>query len=125
MKKVFISGPMTGLPAYNFPKFNLVAQQLRDKGYDVVNPVDICKKYSVEKVTSDQKVFDQMIQDQLHALAQCDMIYFLEGWEHSVGAQREYKYARIYGLKFRYENCSWWMQLFYRLRNWAYDYEIH
>lgn len=37
---VILSGPMSGLPDYNYPMFNLAAKQLREAGYDVVNPAD-------------------------------------------------------------------------------------
>lgn len=39
--RVYISGPMSGLPDLNFPAFNAAAQQLRELGLDAVNPADI------------------------------------------------------------------------------------
>lgn len=41
MKKIYISGPMTGYKDHNFPAFNEAATKLRALGWDVVNPVDI------------------------------------------------------------------------------------
>lgn len=41
MKRIYISGPMTGLPEKNFPAFNAEANRLRALGFDVVNPVDV------------------------------------------------------------------------------------
>jgi hypothetical protein len=41
MKRVYLSGPMTGIPEFNFPAFNAEASRLRALGFDVVNPVDI------------------------------------------------------------------------------------
>jgi hypothetical protein len=39
--KVYIAGPMTGLPQFNVPLFDHVARQLRKKGYDVVSPAEL------------------------------------------------------------------------------------
>ena len=38
--KVYLSGPMTGLPDYNRPEFNRVAAILRDMGHEVFNPAE-------------------------------------------------------------------------------------
>lgn len=38
---IYISGPMTGVPAHNFPEFNRVAKLLRDRGHNVVNPAEL------------------------------------------------------------------------------------
>ncbi len=42
---IFISGPMTGFPNYNFGHFNEVAAKLDKHGIFNVNPVKICKKF--------------------------------------------------------------------------------
>ena len=55
--KVFISGPMTGYENFNFKKFDTIADRLLRAGVDVVNPVDICRKYKKEKVLADKSVF--------------------------------------------------------------------
>jgi uncharacterized protein DUF4406 len=39
--KVYIAGPMTGLPQFNVPLFDHVARQLRKQGYDVVSPAEL------------------------------------------------------------------------------------
>lgn len=37
---IYLSGPMTGLPAYNYPAFNAAAVRLRAAGYLVYHPAD-------------------------------------------------------------------------------------
>jgi hypothetical protein len=39
--KVYIAGPMTGVPQFNVPLFDHVARQLRAQGYDVVSPAEL------------------------------------------------------------------------------------
>ena len=37
-KRIYISGPMTGMPEHNFPAFHAAADRLRKAGWSVVNP---------------------------------------------------------------------------------------
>lgn len=91
--RVFLSGPMTGIKDYNFPLFNHVAEACRKCGYEVVNPVDICKKYKKERVLSDKTVFDAMIAEQQEAERTCNGLILLPGWENSKGVRLELKTA--------------------------------
>ena len=81
MPKVYISGPMTGYPDLNFPAFNAKAKELRDRGYDVVNPVDINPDPSADW-------YDCIVADIL-AMRDCTTIYMLDGWYMSAGANIE------------------------------------
>lgn len=38
--RVYISGPMSDIPHFNFPLFNEVAEQLREMGCEVTNPAE-------------------------------------------------------------------------------------
>lgn len=105
-KRIFISGPMTGIKDFNFPLFNAVAAKLRDYGFDVVNPVDICRKYKKEKVLTDRNVFAQMIAEQQEAERTCDVLMLLPGWEDSKGVRLELKTALELGLTLILENES-------------------
>jgi hypothetical protein len=48
MKKIYLSGPMTGLPDLNFPAFHAEAARLRALGYDVINPAELPEGISRE-----------------------------------------------------------------------------
>ena len=39
--RLYLAGPMTGLPELNFPAFHAEAARLRALGYEVVNPAEI------------------------------------------------------------------------------------
>lgn len=40
MQHIYLSGPMTGVPEYNYPAFNAEAARLRALGYTVENPAE-------------------------------------------------------------------------------------
>lgn len=79
--KVYISGPMTGLPGHNFPAFNAAAKQLRAIGVDVVNPVEVCRESGGQ--------WHEYMKADIKALCDCDALVLLDGWQHSNGAQLE------------------------------------
>lgn len=79
--KVYVSGPMTGLPNYNFDEFNRVAELLRNEGYNVVNP-------AVHGVIPEWEWKDYLKLD-IKDMLGCDIVATLEGWEESRGARLE------------------------------------
>lgn len=93
--KLFISGPMTGLPNYNFDRFNEVEAEIRggNPRIEIVNPVTICRRFKKELVLSDKRVFDAMIAEQQKEERTCNAILLLDGWQKSKGVRLELKTA--------------------------------
>lgn len=89
--RVYVSGPMSGMPEFNFPAFNATATMLRAQGYDVVNPVDI----NPDSNTS----WETCLRRDLAAMLDCDAICMLPGWEKSRGATLERHLADKLGFK--------------------------
>lgn len=79
--KLYISGPMTGLPDWNFPAFNAAAAKVVALGHEAVNPVDINSDTTV--------TWSNCLRNDIKALCDCDGIVLLPGWEKSKGAQLE------------------------------------
>jgi hypothetical protein len=92
---LYISGPMTGIPEFNYPAFNAAAAQLRERGYTVINPAELDHK-------SDASWEDYLRVD-IAAMLPCDNIYMLKDWERSRGAKLEHTIARQLGMAVYYQ----------------------
>jgi nucleoside 2-deoxyribosyltransferase len=96
--KIYIAGPMTGLPDLNFPKFHEKAAELRARGWEVVSPAEI----NSDPTTAWQ---DCMRAD-IAELIKCDAIFLLERWQFSRGASLEHHIATSLGMKVMYEGIA-------------------
>lgn len=88
--RVYLSGPMTGMPDLNFPAFNTAAAQLREEGLEVVNPVEV----NPDPTTP----WHECMRADIKALCDCDAICLLPGWETSTGANLELHIGHRLGL---------------------------
>ena len=84
---VYIAGPMTGLPEYNYPAFHAAAAHARTLGYEVINPAD---NFDGDTTLPWATYLRQALRQVLDA----DAIVVLPGWESSKGAQLETHVAR-------------------------------
>lgn len=98
-KTVYIAGPMTGLPNWNYDAFNEKARDLRLKGYLVNNPAEIHNAQEHSREWCMTRAISLLI----HA----DYIYLLKGWQNSSGAKLEKEIAEQCGIEVLYEARSW------------------
>lgn len=90
MKRIYIIGPMSGMPEHNFPTFNSEAARLRGLGYDIVNPAELNPEPS--------KSWNDFMRTELIELLSCDTIALLPGWQKSQGAHFEMHVAHRIGI---------------------------
>lgn len=90
MKRVYIAGPMTDLPAVNYPAFHCAAAVLRAAGYEVENPAE-----NPRPACGSWLGYMRM---SLAQIARCDAVVRLVGWEDSRGAKVEVRTATDLGL---------------------------
>ena len=83
--RLYIAGPMTGLPGKNYKAFHDAAAFLRAIGYEVVSPAEL---------SDDETLWHEAMEKDIAALLQCDTVVLLPGWEASKGAQLEVSIAR-------------------------------
>lgn len=90
--KIYLSGPMTGYPEFNYPEFNRVAQLLRDAGNFVYNPAefDWQDEFPIRKAFAEYTAF---------ICLEADKIVLLSGWENSLGVSAELALAKNCGLE--------------------------
>lgn len=82
---VYISGPMTGLPEFNYPAFNAAAAALRAAGYVVENPA--------ENPEPPCKSWAGYMRSAIAQVSRAHALYLLDGWERSRGARLEVQIA--------------------------------
>ncbi len=88
--KIYIAGPMSGLPDFNYPVFHAAASGLRKLGHAVENPA--------ENPTPACGSWEGYMRMAIAQLVKCDAVALLPGWESSKGASLEHRLAHDLGL---------------------------
>lgn len=92
--KIYIAGPMTGLPEFNYPAFHKAAEALAEQGHEPLNPADNHPEAS-------PATWLDYMRMSLVQIAQADAIALLPGWQESRGAAVEYRLGHDLGLDVR------------------------
>jgi hypothetical protein len=87
MRTIYISGPMTGLPDFNYPAFEDAAKRLRSLGFRVESPHENAKP--------DPATWENWMRLAIAQVVKCDGVALLDGWDKSRGACEEVRLADI------------------------------
>ena len=101
--RVYIAGPMTGIPQFNFPAFDAAARDLRAVGLDVVSPAELDDPEDREAAlqspdgsalsygTGVKKTWGEFLGRDVRLIADggIEAVYVLPGWNNSRGARLE------------------------------------
>jgi hypothetical protein len=112
--KVYLAGPMSGIPQFNFPAFFAAAEQLRADGFEVVSPAEIDNEedkgaalrspdgQSVKRTDGVSKTWGDFLARDVKLLADTGIqgIVFLPNWQNSKGAKLEAFVGLLQGFKF-------------------------
>ena len=93
MKKIYISGRITGDPDF-LQKFAEAEKHLEARGFEVVNPTTLPHDHG--------KSWGEYMVECLKALLDCDGVYMLKGWAGGRGARIEKRLAQDLGFKLIY-----------------------
>lgn len=96
--KIYIAGPMTGIPKFNYPAFMLAEVELQSRGYEVLNPARINEVHNPERNEQDWKWY---MRHAIRMVLDADAISLLKGWEDSKGARLERTIANNLDLHIR------------------------
>ena len=111
--KIYVAGPMRGIPEFNFPAFYAAAAKLEAEGHEVFNPAARDNEkhgtdISVGNATGDESLAtaqhgfnlrEALGADLAWICAEADAIGLLPGWENSKGATAERATAVALGLQ--------------------------
>jgi len=90
--KLYVSGPMSGIPQHNRRAFNKAAKRLRKAGYKVVNPAEM--DHNLKKPLP----WNQCLRRDIAQVVRCKGMALLPGWKDSRGANLEVHIAKKLGM---------------------------
>ena len=97
-KKIYISGPITGLERHVYlNNFDDAELKLRAMGYKVINPTKLLPSRFlwIYKIIGYKLT---LLYDIWHLL-NCDGIYMIDGWQWSKGARLERAIAQLFNIE--------------------------
>lgn len=111
MKKIYIAGPMSGYPEFNFPAFFRAAKLWEEAGWTVFNPANKSNEAKVVGHSSFGEGNDKALMASgwsfrdaykwdTDRVIEADAIYMLKGWEASPGARGEHGVAMAMKTKY-------------------------
>lgn len=101
-KSIYIAGPMSGIPEFNFPAFFRMEARLKAWGWTVFNPAnkegetlseESRKNGDPMQAQKDGFNFREVFLWDVDKVIQSDAILMLDGWENSPGARAEHAVA--------------------------------
>ncbi len=108
MKTIYISGPMKNMADGNMQAFDEAEKQLKQLGYEVLNPRKIGEELNVRffemgKVPTYE---DYLREDIIQMLEKCDAVLVLPGWRTSKGSKLEIANALACGIDVFFDIAS-------------------
>lgn len=111
--KIYVAGPMRGIPKFNFPAFHAAAAKLRSEGHEVFSPAERDIRVHGETFAETSASGDNAEAEREHgfnlreALAddliwicrEADAVALMPGWVLSKGARAERATAVALGLQ--------------------------
>lgn len=110
----YITGPMRGLPFYNFPAFDGARDLGESLGYDIISPADLDREYGIDPIedpgsferakAENPDIVQVIVRRDIEAILDLDPkdgsgLAVLPDWQNSIGASAEIGLAKFKGLK--------------------------
>jgi hypothetical protein len=112
-RRIYLAGPMRGIPHFNFPAFYKAAEHLRRLGFEVFNPADRDNEHHGTDISAGNidgcedraarehgfSLREALGADLAWICAYADAVALLPGWENSAGARAERATGKALGLE--------------------------
>lgn len=99
--RIYICGPMSGMPELNFPAFDFAARFFRSNGVLVENPTEIEPLTPQERIDlTPTQQYRRCLPKDFVRICECDALVGLPGWEESRGTAWEMDGADLVGIPF-------------------------
>jgi len=96
--RLYLAGPMRGLPLFNFPAFDEATDRLRKQGHEVFSPAEQDREAGQDGNKSPETIAHYMAIN-LPEVCKADAVAVLPGWENSQGCRIELTVASEIGKK--------------------------
>jgi hypothetical protein len=106
--KLYVSGPMSGIAGCNIPAFDAAAEELRERGHEVVSPAELdepafrdrCLALEPGERLPDGETWGALLARDTKLIADdgIEAVTVLPGWHRSRGANLETFVARLCGI---------------------------
>jgi len=95
--RIYIAGPMTGLPNNNRDAFVYAWKELTEAGFEAVSPhfLESSIPETLRRNLGLPAVYRQVLPIDIFALSTSDAVLALPAWEGSKGAHFEYHYCNL------------------------------
>jgi len=91
---VYIAGPMTSIPEFNFPAFKTAARDIDEMGVSAV----YCTAFGIPPAPEEARPWSDYLRDALRMMLNCNAVAVLPGWRESKGARLEVHVALELGM---------------------------
>lgn len=100
MTHLYIAGPMRGYPRYNFDAFLAADIDLRDRGFEPINPakLDLDAGFDPDKDPVTPEFMEDAMRRDIAGVMKAEGLVLLPGWERSMGAKAEKALAEWRGI---------------------------
>lgn len=96
--RLYVAGPMTGLPKFNYPAFNEAAKKLRTYGFSIANPAEN---------TNPGGEWEDWLRQSIAQVLGSHGVAVLPDWQQSKGARLEVHVATELGMEV--QPVDWWL----------------
>ena len=87
--KLYLAGPMSGLPEFNYPAFHEAREKLRKAGNEVLCPAENTIEQGIDNSNLPEGFLTEQMRFCIKSVLEAEAVAMLPYWARSVGARTE------------------------------------